>query len=350
MPSPRTSAAVNPEPPRYPEEHPGHDGSHDDAVHGQGEIHDGDGPEPSLLDVAPRGGRRGAAGVQEAVAPRGHARVDVEAEPALRRPEPAHGARAGEPGLGDEVGAGRRRAPGRGGGERRGEGGRRRGEEEEARHGERVRLEVRGRERGGEEVGRAGEQEERQGEEERAEEGKREVGREEGEREEREQRREEEERQQGRGSEREEGEGEREERREEADERVAEQPDEAVVEGGGREVGDGGEDEVGEGGGEEGEREGEVAREQQRLRHWGQLEHGRGSEEEKRSMPEFLGAGNRAARNAAGRRRESAVSRAREEDGKGHRLPPVFGRPGMDPVFSGSTHQHKTFKFAGTCA
>jgi hypothetical protein len=107
---------------------------------------------------------------------------------------------------------------------------------------------------------------------------------------------------------------------------------------------------VGEGGGEEGEREGEVAREQQRLRHWGQLEHGRGSEEEKRSMPEFLGAGNRAARNAAGRRRESAVSRAREEDGEGHRLPPVFGRPGMDPVFSGSTHQHKTCKFAGTCA
>ena len=233
MPPPRTSTAVNPEAPRHPEEHPGHDGSHDDAVHGQGEIHDGDGPEPSLLDVAPRGRRRGAAGVQEAVAPRGHASVDVEAEPALRRPEPAHGARAGERRLGDEVGAGRRRAPGRRGGERRGEGSRRRGEEEKARDGERVRLEVRGRERGGEEVGRAREQEERQGEEERAE--QREVGRrEEREREQREQRREEEERQQRRGGEREEGKGEREERREEVDERVAEQPDEAVVVDGGR--------------------------------------------------------------------------------------------------------------------
>lgn len=193
MPPPRTSAAVNPKPPRHPEEHPRHDGSHDDAVHGQGEIHDSDGPEPSLVDVAPRGGRCGAAGVEEAVAPRGHARVDVKIEPALRRPEPAHGARAGEPRLGDEVGAGRRRAPRRGGAERRDERGRRRGEEEEARDGERVRLEVRVRERGGEEVCRAGEQEERQGEEERAEE--REVGREEGEREEREQWREEEKRQ-----------------------------------------------------------------------------------------------------------------------------------------------------------
>lgn len=117
MPPAHTSASVNPEPPRHPEEHARRDSSHDDAVHGQGEVHDGDGPEPRLLDLTPRGGRCGAAGVQKAVAPSGHARIDVEAEPALRRPEPAHGARAGEPRFGDEVGAGRHRAPRRGGGE-----------------------------------------------------------------------------------------------------------------------------------------------------------------------------------------------------------------------------------------
>ena len=132
MPPPRAGAAVNPEPPRHPEKHPGRDGGHDDAVHGQGEVHDGDGPEPGLLDLAPRGGWRSAAGVQEAVAPRGHARVDVEAEPGLRRPEPAHSARPGEPRLGDEVGGGSG-GPRRVGGERRREGGRGGGEEEEAR-------------------------------------------------------------------------------------------------------------------------------------------------------------------------------------------------------------------------
>jgi hypothetical protein len=93
------------------------------------------------------------------------------------------------------------------------------------------------------------------------------------EREEREKRREEEQREERRGGEREEGEGEREERREEAEEaevrvaeeaeeaedRVAEQAEEAVVVEGGR-------GEVGDGGDEDGEREGEVAREQQRLR------------------------------------------------------------------------------------
>lgn len=251
MPPPRTGAGVNPEPPRHPEQHQGRNGSHEDAVHRQGEVHDGDGPDPRLLHLAPRGGRRGATGVQEAVAPRGHARVDVEAEPGLRRPEPAHGARAGEPRLGDEVGRRRHRAPRRGGGERRGEGCRGGGEEKEARDGERVLLEVGGRERGGEEACGAGEEEEGQGEEERAKE--REVGREEREREEREQRREEQQREERRGGQREEGKREREERREEAEERVAEQAEEAVVEGGRGEVGDGGDEEVGQGGREQGE-------------------------------------------------------------------------------------------------
>lgn len=170
MPPPRTrSIDVNPEPPRHPEQHQDRNRCHHDAVHGQGEVHDGNGPEPGLLHLAPCGRRRGAAGFQEAVAPRRHALVNVEREPGLRRPEPAHGAHAGKPRLGDEVGRRHHRAPRRGCGERRGEGCRGGGEEEEARDSDRVLLEVGGRDRGGEEAGGAGEEEERKGEEERAE-------------------------------------------------------------------------------------------------------------------------------------------------------------------------------------
>jgi hypothetical protein len=58
----------------------GHD-SHNDAVYGWGKVHDGDSLDPCLLDIAACGG--GRACVDEVVAPSGHTRVDVEAEPCL---------------------------------------------------------------------------------------------------------------------------------------------------------------------------------------------------------------------------------------------------------------------------